>query len=76
MCLTRSGISNPRKRLSKWPWMGWALPPAQVLFLDDGAANLRAAGALGINAHVVKNPEQARVVLETYGVLTVPTALP
>jgi putative hydrolase of the HAD superfamily len=54
---------------------GMALPPAKVLFLDDGVTNVRAASALGMKAHVVKNPEQARVVLESYGVLTVPIAL-
>ncbi len=50
---------------------GMALAPENVLFLDDGRANVRAATALGMHARVVKRPDEARAVLEEYGVLAV-----
>jgi glucose-1-phosphatase len=62
------GYLKPSQEAFRVALEGMGLAPAEVLFLDDGAANVRAAGALGMKAHVVKNPEQARVVLESYGV--------
>jgi FMN phosphatase YigB (HAD superfamily) len=46
-----------------------ALPAANVLFLDDSGVNVQAARAMGINAHVVTNPAEARALLERHGVL-------
>ena len=46
-----------------------ALAPEQVLFLDDGQANVTAAAMLGMKAHVVKSPDEVRAILESYGVL-------
>jgi HAD superfamily hydrolase (TIGR01509 family) len=68
------GYLKPSQEAFQIALNGMALPPAEVLFLDDGAANVKAAIALGMKAHVVRNPEQARVVLESYGVLAAPTA--
>ncbi len=48
---------------------GMGLRPAEVLFFDDGVANVRAARSLGVKAHVVRSPAQARLVLKEYGVL-------
>ena len=47
---------------------GMALAPENVLFLDDGRANVQAAATLGMHARVVKGPDEARAVLEEYGV--------
>ncbi len=46
-----------------------ALPPGEVLFLDDGATNVQAARALGIEAHLVRGPADAEAVLQAHGVL-------
>jgi putative hydrolase of the HAD superfamily len=48
---------------------GMKLPAAEVLFLDDGQANVAAARALGMEAQLVRGPEEVRLALEEYGVL-------
>ena len=47
---------------------GMKLPAAEVLFLDDGQANVAAARALGMEAQWVRGPEDVGRVLEQYGV--------
>jgi HAD superfamily hydrolase (TIGR01509 family) len=42
---------------------GMQLRPSQVLFLDDGLRNVEAARALGMEAHLVNGPDEARAVL-------------
>jgi len=44
------------------------LSPADVVFLDDSASNVHAARALGIHAHLARDPQEAMAVLEEYGV--------
>ena len=50
---------------------GMAVPPSEVLFLDDGLSNVKAARSLGLHAHVARDPQEARSVLEEYGVISV-----
>ena len=48
---------------------GMKLPAAEVLFLDDGQVNIAAARALGMEAQLVRGPEEVEGVLRQYGVL-------
>ena len=48
---------------------GMRLPAEEVLFIDDGPRNVAAANALGMNAHIAKNPDEARSILTEYGVV-------
>jgi putative hydrolase of the HAD superfamily len=48
---------------------GMQLPASEVLFLDDGQANVAAARALGMDAQLVREPEEIQHVLEQCGVL-------
>ena len=47
------------------------LPPAQIIFFDDNAANIAGAKHCGINAHLVTQPTQILAVLQA---LTPPQA--
>lgn len=48
---------------------GMQLRPPEVLFLDDGRRNIDAAKALGIEAHLVRGPDEAKAVLAMFGVI-------
>jgi FMN phosphatase YigB (HAD superfamily) len=39
------------------------------LFLDDGQRNVDAARALGMEAHLVRGPDEARAVLAMFAVV-------
>jgi methionine salvage enolase-phosphatase E1 len=42
--------------------------PSAVLFLDDIHSNVSAARTVGLQAEVAADPEEARAVLERYGI--------
>jgi putative hydrolase of the HAD superfamily len=63
------GFLKPSRQAFEMALDGMALPPDQVLFLDDGAANVEAARDLGLIAHLVKNLVQTELVLKEYAVL-------
>jgi len=45
-----------------------AVAPSAVLFLDDIQSNVSAARAIGLQAEVVSDPQEARAALERHGV--------
>jgi putative hydrolase of the HAD superfamily len=49
---------------------GMQLRPFEVLFLDDGLRNVEAARTLGMEARLVKGPEEARTALVEHGVIS------
>jgi putative hydrolase of the HAD superfamily len=48
---------------------GLDLPASAVLFLDDSAANVAAAAALGMPAQLARNPAEARAALVDHGIV-------
>jgi putative hydrolase of the HAD superfamily len=44
--------------------------PQEILFIDDNQINIDTANAMGMQAHRVKGVEEARLVLNKYGVLS------
>jgi FMN phosphatase YigB (HAD superfamily) len=65
----RIGYLKPAKEAFLVALEGMSLPPADVLFLDDGLRNVDAARSLGMHAHLARGPEEARSVLVQYGVV-------
>lgn len=48
---------------------GLNLPAHEVIFFDDNIDNVNAAKVFGMQAHQALNPEQAKQVLNQYGIL-------
>jgi len=48
---------------------GMRLSPSEIIFLDDGLRNVEVARALGMEAHLVRGPDEARAVLMEHGII-------
>jgi FMN phosphatase YigB (HAD superfamily) len=48
---------------------GLQLPAEEIIFFDDNIDNVNAANAFGLKAHQAFNPEQARQILNQYGLI-------
>lgn len=64
------GVLKPAAEAFLFALRDLGFSPSEVVFLDDGARNVDAARALGINAHVVNNPLEAMVALEEYEIIS------
>lgn len=70
LCVSHeTGLLKPSPRAFEHALRRVALPPHDVLFLDDGTANIEAARRLGMSAVLVKTPDEVVAALESYGVL-------
>jgi HAD superfamily hydrolase (TIGR01509 family) len=65
----RIGFLKPSRDAFEAALNDLAVPPSDVLFLDDLHANVVAARALGLHAEIAADPGEARTVLEHYSVL-------
>jgi putative hydrolase of the HAD superfamily len=63
------GYLKPAREAFEVALRGLQLHPTEVLFLDDGLRNVEAARALGMEAHLVRGPAEARAVLARSGVV-------
>jgi len=63
------GCLKPSDRAFAVALDGMGLGPHEVVFLDDGRRNVEAARALGMEAHVVRGPREARAALVQHGVV-------
>jgi putative hydrolase of the HAD superfamily len=70
LCVSHeTGLLKPSPLAFEHALRRMALPPQDVLFLDDGTANIEAARRLGISAVLVTMPDEVLAALENHGVL-------
>lgn len=63
------GVAKPDPDIFRRVVGDLAADPAHVVFLDDNQVNVDSARSVGLDAHRVEGPGQARSVLERLGVL-------
>ena len=65
----REGVIKPDPRIFEIACERAALTPRELLFVDDGLANIEAAERLGFAVHRFDDPAALRPALEAYGLL-------
>ena len=63
------GLVKPDPRIFRRLLRRFDLQPSRTIFIDDNAANVEAAAALGIHALLFRSPAQLRTELEGAGLL-------
>jgi 2-haloacid dehalogenase/putative hydrolase of the HAD superfamily len=63
------GVIKPDRRLFEIACARSGLEPGDFLFIDDSAANIDAAAAMGFHVHLFDDPAALRPALEAHGLL-------
>jgi 2-haloacid dehalogenase/putative hydrolase of the HAD superfamily len=63
------GVIKPDRRLFEIACARSGLEPGDFLFIDDSAANIDAAAAMGFHVHRFDDPAALRPALEAHGLL-------
>ncbi|MFY7854150.1 MAG: HAD-IA family hydrolase, partial [Brevundimonas sp.] len=63
------GVIKPDRRIYEIVLERTGLSPVDLLFIDDSAANIAAAEALGFHTHHFTDPSLLRPILEAHGLL-------
>jgi putative hydrolase of the HAD superfamily len=64
------GLVKPDKGIYQHVIKQLQVSPESILFIDDNQVNIDTATSLGMHAHRVKGVDEARKVLDQYGVLS------
>ena len=65
----REGLIKPDPRIFELTARRAGLPPPELLFIDDSAANVAAAAAVGFDVHQFTDPAALRPALQRRGLL-------
>ena len=63
------GVMKPGPEIFRLACCRYGFAPDEALFVDDGAANIATARALGFHVHLFSDPAALRPALESYGLL-------
>jgi len=63
------GTIKPERRIYEIALQRTGLAPADLLFVDDNAANIAAADAMGFHTHLFTDPAALRPMIQAHGLL-------
>jgi len=63
------GTIKPERRIYEIALERTGLEPADLLFVDDNAANIAAAAAMGFHTHPFIDPATLRPMIQAHGLL-------
>lgn len=63
------GVIKPEPRIYEIALQRTGLRPDDLLFVDDSAANINAAAALGFHTHLFRDPADLRPMIQAHGLL-------